>query len=453
MSRRTAIIIVIVILVVILGGLFGFYSYLSQKNSGSPYSGSSFSLKDFFPFGGGSSSNSNNGSTSGNNSASSSQSSGINGSTPVPLLRQISNLPVAGASLYDRQVSTTTFSASSTKPKTIKITQTFIEYLDRATGQAYQTMTNNLVVNRLSNTTFPKVYQAYFDSVGSSTVMQTLASESGDTINTYFGTLLYPKNTTSTSTTGAPSTATLSTTLLSNNIYNITVSPDKTSIFSLFTSNGNPGIISHFDGSKQNTIWTSPLSEWIATWPNSKDIVLTTKASATVPGYSYLLNTTSGNSSKLLGNVDGLTTLVSPNLSTVLFSSSDANDGSFSLNLFTPSTNATSTLFVQTLPEKCVWSSDNVTIYCGVPNVVGQGTYPDDWYKGIVSFSDSIWKINVSTGQANRIANLSAISNQNIDATNLMLDAKEDYLMFTNKRDLTLWGLQLSTETGTSTTQ
>jgi len=54
-----------------------------------------------------------------------------------------------------------------------------------------------------------------------------------------------------------------------------------------------------------------------------------------------------------------------------------------------------------------------------------------------------VWKINAKTGATNRILTPQSVANTTMDITNLVLSAKEDYLLFTNKKDLSLWLLKL----------
>jgi hypothetical protein len=76
-----------------------------------------------------------------------------------------------------------------------------------------------------------------------------------------------------------------------------------------------------------------------------------------------------------------------------------------------------------------------------VPSTIPSGNYPDDWYKGSVSFVDNIYKVDLSLPAIQAIYKLP--TDQAIDATNLFLDAKEENLYFTNKSDYYLWGLTI----------
>ena len=52
--------------------------------------------------------------------------------------------------------------------------------------------------------------------------------------------------------------------------------------------------------------------------------------------------------------------------------------------------------FINMFPEKCAASMmATSTVYCSAPPTLPQGNYPDDWYKGLVSFNDFLWKIDL----------------------------------------------------------
>ena len=69
--------------------------------------------------------------------------------------------------------------------------------------------------------------------------------------------------------------------------------------------------------------------------------------------------------------------------------------------------------------------------------------YPDVWYQGASAFSDAIWRINVDTEEIRLFSNLTSESNSVIDVTNLKINSTDDYLIFNDKFDLSLWGLRL----------
>jgi hypothetical protein len=67
--------------------------------------------------------------------------------------------------------------------------------------------------------------------------------------------------------------------------------------------------------------------------------------------------------------------------------------------------------------------------------------YPDYWYQGLVSFTDYFVKINTKTKNIITIAN--SQNETPVDATNLFFNKDESKLFFINKKDSTLWQLDL----------
>jgi hypothetical protein len=138
------------------------------------------------------------------------------------------------------------------------------------------------------------------------------------------------------------------------------------------------------------------LIEWLVSWPKEGTITLTTKPSATIPGFLYFLNSQTGNFSRVIGNINGLTTKTNRDASEVLYS--DSLSGTPKLYLLNVKSGERKLLLWNTLPEKCLWSNTDVKIvYCAVPKGFPTGDYPDAWYQGLVNFTDDIWMINTST--------------------------------------------------------
>jgi hypothetical protein len=65
------------------------------------------------------------------------------------------------------------------------------------------------------------------------------------------------------------------------------------------------------------------------------------------------------------------------------------------------------------------------------------------WYQGRISFADNLWKINVTTGETRQLVNLQQESGEVIDIQSLVVNKSDDYLLFTDKNSLSLWGYML----------
>jgi len=308
-----------------------------------------------------------------------------------------------------------------------------LRYIEKLTGNIYQTFADKIDERKITTTLIPQVYEAYFGNKGESVVVRYLKNNT--IIETFIGSL--PKEVLGgdiledNQITGS---------FLPENISDLSFSPDTLKIFYLFNVNNSvAGVISGYLGDKKNQIFSSPFTEWLSFWPNSKMITLTTKPSSSVSGYMYAIDPSQKDFTKILSNIRGLTTLTSPNGKLVLY-----GDNNLSLKINNVETRETILVGLKTMPEKCVWNNTNTDIYCAVPKFINGENYPDSWYQGEVSFNDEIWKIDATNGNATFIADPSlSPSGENIDGIKLSIDDNENYLFFINKNDSYLWELDL----------
>ncbi len=313
-----------------------------------------------------------------------------------------------------------------------------LRYVDRATGNIYQTFVDKIMERKFSQTTIPKVYDAYFGNKGESVIMRYLKID-GRTIETFVGAL--PKELLGADSAGNNE---VKGSFLPNNVKDISVSPDGKNIFYLFESGSSSGdtlvgTTLNLLNNKKIQVFDSPFTEWLSQWANNNLITLSTKPSSNVPGYVYTINSAGKNLSKILGNINGLTTLEAPNGKLILY-----GDSNLSLNVYHADTRNVSPLSVKTLPEKCVWGKVSDVIYCAAPKSIDFGQYPDSWYQGEVSFGDQLWKIDIKTGNATLLIDPVTIKGgEEIDGIKLGMDEGENYLFFVNKKDSFLWKLDL----------
>lgn len=297
-----------------------------------------------------------------------------------------------------------------------------LRYVERATGHIYQIYLDTKITGKISNSTIPSVYETIFNGSGTSIVYR-YASSDDKSITSFLASL------------GGKSGS-----FLNPDITAVSLSPDKTKFFSIIKNkNGVIGVIKPFDETKTSQVFTSSFSEWLPQWVTNQGVYLTTKPSYLVDGSTFSLNTTNGTLTKLFGGIPGLTTLASSNGNLVLYGAS-LNIGP-KLNVFNIKNHTSFDLDIYGLPEKCVWSNDNINAYCAIPNTIIGTQYPDYWYQGLISFEDRFIKINTQTKETTTFANSS--NETPIDATNLFLSDKENSLFFINKKDGMLWSLDL----------
>ena len=95
---------------------------------------------------------------------------------------------------------------------------------------------------------------------------------------------------------------------------------------------------------------------------------------------------------------------------------------------------------VVALPEKCTASRQQPTVYwCGHESVARERALPDVWYRGEVSFSDTLWRVNARLRSAVPLVDLETESGRPLDVTALAPAADETGLYFIDKNDRTLW--------------
>ena len=228
---------------------------------------------------------------------------------------------------------------------------------------------------------------------------------------------------------------------LTNNIVSMSVSPSSENLV-YFTEqeNNTVAIVLNFETRDLRQIFSSPFSEWAPYWTSEEGITVHTKPSGLVEGFIYTLDPETGNLNKFADNMLGLTGIINGTQNRLFISRGGTTITS---QIMSTITGRRDNVSFGTLPEKCVWSQDSVIIYCAVPDFIEQGLYPDDWYKGKVSFTDSIWSLNTQTGETRRVADLSLEGGEPFDVITPTIEENELYLFFVNKRTGEPWVLEL----------
>ncbi len=334
-------------------------------------------------------------------------------SAPTASLFQVATDPVAGAVVFLRGINE------------------IIRYVDRATGHIYEVDPVAFSKTEIANNTLPKIYKALWKPDGTVVVEQTLPND-GDTVVTTSIALTPPK---ATSTAGVDYT--LTATQLRGSVSNLAVTAN--SIAYVLSDTGTVGV-SGFAGQKPTTLYSSSFNNWQLAWQGA-NVVMTTNASVAADGFSYLVSP-AGKLTKVLGPFKALSSLVSPDGTRVAYSYQSDQGPIFATKAL--KTNNTNINVPTTLAEKCVWSlKQKSAIYCATPtNGIGENN-PDAWYQGLIHFSDNIWKFDTNTGNSNLLAEPKKNFNVDLDIINPELSPNEDYLLFTNKTDLSLWALKI----------
>ena len=267
---------------------------------------------------------------------------------------------------------------------------------------------------RLTNTTIPKVYEALWSKTGSSLISRYLRE--GSEIIESFSARVVP------STSGTEGE--LQGTFLPRGILSAALSPDGKKVVYVQEENGGSSSI------------TSDINGEAA-----QRIALLSKSSGLASGLLISVDPRNGVKTLLLRAIPGLTALINPVKPLVLYSASGQTGITFSL--LDETSGRRSPIRLTTLPEKCVWTKDGERFYCGVPKAIPQGTYPDVWYQGVISFEDEVWSSAPDTGADERIQDISDKRGLPIDLINPEISADEKFLVFMDKKSGTVWSLQM----------
>jgi Tol biopolymer transport system component len=235
-------------------------------------------------------------------------------------------------------------------------------------------------------------------------------------------------------------------TLLNDSIGQAAWSPDggKITVQSYDSATGtNTVSVANADGSDLKGIFQTRLKDMVLEWPTVDKISIKTPVSGLSDGLVLTVNPEDGTFKKIINGLFGLNVKWSP-LGDKFIYSTTSSDGK-NLNLFTAGQSGENSraLGISTLVEKCVFSQDDRTIFCGIPQKLSENAvWPDDYYKGLTSVSDQIFKINLDTGEKSLLFSPNP-AEKSYDTSDLFLSPQEDYLFFINRKDGMLYGLKV----------
>lgn len=344
---------------------------------------------------------------------------------PLPRLYELHKTPVAGAGFFEYE--TTAGHTVATR------------YIEKGLGYIFETPLSNYTESRIVNETRSRLSEALWGNNGKSLVVRFIDPSNDWIIKTRLVTI----------DSGFGSTqdnfSKTSEIFLPDFIPFVATSDDHTDqLFYLENGEGAArGSVSTFTGTSVSKVFNASFTEWLPQYPNQNLITLTTKPSASVLGYLYFVDLGTKVVTKILSGINGLTTLTSHDGKLILFS--ETIMGAPELSLYNRESGESKNLSLKTLPEKCAWGYlDPTIVYCAVPQMIPEGTYPDQWYQGLVSFSDDLWKINTSTLSTEKIMTPGNFKAPALDIINLVLSSNDAYLLFRNKATDTPWVYQIS---------
>lgn len=299
-----------------------------------------------------------------------------------------------------------------------------VRYIERGTGHVVDVSPRGDIRNRISNTTISKIFSVAWSSDASRALLSYIESESVRVVSATF------------------SASSTNTSLMPSSVLSAVFSPftPLNILYLLPSDTGARAVIANPDNSKPSETVTTPFPEFLVAWPDKNTLSFTTRPSGNVPGFLFTYDLAAHQLSKLLGDVMGLEVLWSKSGKRLLYSYYNSQNQLPRLFALELKTKTVLDLGVTTLASKCVFSSnDETVIYCGMEAQSRPALYPDDWLQGALSFTDKLWKINLTTLEKNLLA-----TNQTFDASQLRTSNDDRFLYFVNKKNNSLWSYKIA---------
>ncbi len=354
----------------------------------------------------------------------------------APALRQLSFEPISGYTSYSTTSTSTRIKINSEGQELTEeylATSTVVRFQERATGHIYDVFEFIQAPQKVSNVTQQKIYNTLFSNNKDQFVYQA-PTYNYEQVQSTLGILSFS------TTTGV----TLEKKDISSSVSDFVFNKNSNKLIYSIKQNGVSAILtSNIDRTNEKTVTTLYFNDFVLDPLNKDDVVLTTKASQTAPGYAYILNTTTGSLTKILGNIPGLLVKVSPDKKYYIYSQSERSRPS--LRAYDTENKTTNILSIDTLPsEKCVFSQKNTSeAYCFGSLIYKSAQYPDDWYKGKIFNEESLYKISLTNGFVSSVYTFEP-DKLAFDVMNIQIVNKDQFIVFQNKYDLTLWSIDLS---------
>ena len=344
----------------------------------------------------------------------------------IDRFRQVTFVPTAGAILFREEQTGVSIFEQDEGPRTV------IRYMESETGHVYDAFAESLAINRISNTTIPRIQEALwidFDSV-----VVRYNDQATDRLKTFSANLSAREAVAGSQASGSRLTGTF----LPDDIEYVSINSRQELIY---TDNDTiPGSFSLIKtdsyGQDRSAIYASPLTEWKPDWAGrTNQVTLTQYPSAVSYGLTLLLNSDTQAALPYLSGRRGLDVLMSPDGKKSLVSYKT----DLGVSLFVKQVNGRLDYTgYETYAEKCVWSSDNILVYCAVPEFIGNNA-PDDWYQGLEIHVDDFVRINTTDMTSRDVFSPFTEKQEFLDAVDIKLSADEKYLYFRDRINQYLW--------------
>ena len=192
------------------------------------------------------------------------------------------------------------------------------------------------------------------------------------------------------------------------------------------------------------TIFEIPFREATIVWGSGPDDshYVYPKTSRYLEGYLYEIK--AGKFTRL--PVSGFGFMANGNKDFVAYSVLE-ND-KYTSSLLNNEFNTSRSLPLNFVPEKCTFGA--AALFCASSDTSGDYRFPDNWYRGEISFADTIWKVYPETFGLEIVVDTLGESGRELDIVSPEVGTNDSFLYFINKNDQSLWTYEFEVLTNSS---
>lgn len=312
-----------------------------------------------------------------------------------PALRQITTEAVAGATILNTDT---------------------VRFARRGTGEIFDFSLSNSTETLVTTPSLLGVVEVTFAQAGHRAIF---TSENSTSQTSLLGDITRGDN-------GASSFAL---TQIPTDASSISFSPDSTKL--LFLRSGTSGSVGYeytIATNDEQVLFTTPLTQVQVLWGDGAQYLYTNPSRVT-QGYLYKV---SGQTVTFVhkGEFGLVGSLYQNRLVGTYFENGELVSYYLEDGIYFPFT---------MIPEKC--TVDPIVperYFCASPDTLGQ-TYPDEWYKGTVTYTDRLYEFDNYLSTLRLLSDFTAESGQQIDVAQIGTNEDGSLIYFINKIDGTLW--------------
>lgn len=293
-----------------------------------------------------------------------------------------------------------------------------LRYVTKENGYVYDYVPKYKKSYLISDSPIPKISFAHFSPSGNTILFQYLESDL-KTEKSILGTL-----------------GKQDLTVLPNNIISFSFSKSGKFAYVQKAGIGARFIVKNTNG-KESIIYESPLTEWNVSFLGEDQLLITTKPSEYVTGFSYIINIDNKTTNRLWSGITALSTKSSLNGNFILRGETEQQGPQ--LSLYNVKTGNMTKLNKMGLVEKCSFSEDETILTCATPKHFENRPYPDDWYLGIIKTNDGIMRYTTANNNSRVLTSLFDEIDKEIDVWEIGINNSGNMTSFIDRSTMTLY--------------